>query len=128
MILKASLFVLPAVVAAMLAGLAYGNPGGKTDMEQAQAAKWSCDPQVLILGYYHCAPQGGASVLDIATGQASPPSVKLRVFNPDGSFAGTEQLMRADLYADQPCPQDNLARWDLLDLPVDYYACHHFDA
>jgi hypothetical protein len=24
-------------------------------------------------------------------------------------------------------PQDNLVEWDLLDLPVAYYACHHFD-
>ena len=129
MILKASLLLVPALVAAMLAGLAYGNSGGRTDMQQAQAAGWDCNPVELILGYYHCAPMGGASVLDIATGRMSPPSVKLRVFNPDGSFAGTEMLRRADLHVvSQPCPQDNLARWDRLDLPVDYYACHHFDA
>lgn len=129
MFARLSLFVLPAVLAAALAGLAYGNPGGNTDMEQAQAAGWDCNPQELIVGYYHCAPPGGASVLDIATGAASPPSVKLRVFNPNGSFAGTEMLRRADLHAvSQPCPQDNLPVWDLLNLPVDYYACHHFDA
>lgn len=128
MFLRASLFLLPAVAAVVLAGVALGNPAGRTDMEQAQAANWDCSPEQLILGYYHCAPPGKASVLDIATGAASPPSVELRVFNPDGSFAGIESLLRADLYAGQPCPQDNLEEWGLLDLPVDYRACHRFDA
>lgn len=128
MFLRASLFVLPVVAAVVLAGIAQGNPPGTTDMEQAKAADWDCSPEELIVGYFHCAPRGKASVLDIVTGAASPPSVVLRVFNPDESFAGTEQLLRADLYAGQPCPQDNLEEWGLLDLPVDYRACHHFDA
>ncbi len=128
MFLRASLFLLPALLAVALAGIAYGNPGASTDMDQTKAAGWDCNPEVLIVGYYHCAPPGKASVLDIATGQTSPPSVVLRVFNPDESFAGTEMLRRADLYAGQTCPQDNLEKWDLLDLPVDYRACHHFDA
>src|SRR3989304_9016548 len=96
-------------------------------MDQAQSAGWDCNPQVLIGGYYHCAPSGKASVLDIVTGAKSPPSVVLRVFRPDGTFAGIESLLRANLYAGQPCPQDNLGEWGLLDLPVDYRACHHFD-
>jgi hypothetical protein len=33
----------------------------------------------------------------------------------------------ADLYRGQPCPQDGLSEWGLLDLPVDYRACHHFE-
>jgi hypothetical protein len=33
----------------------------------------------------------------------------------------------ATLLERQACPQDNLVQWDLLDLPVAYYACHHFD-
>jgi hypothetical protein len=100
-------------------------------MDQTMAADWDCNPEILIppvTGYFHCAPPGKASVLDIVTGQASPPSVVLRVFKPDESFAGTESLLRADLYAGQACPQDNLAQWDLLDLPLDYRACHRFDA
>lgn len=128
MFLRASLVVTPLLAAALLAGSALGNPAGRTDMDQAKAAGWDCSPEILIGGYYHCAPRGGASVLDIVTGAAAPASVQLRVFNPDGSFAGTETLLRADLYAGQPCPQDNLAEWGLLDLPVDYRACHKFDA
>ena len=125
--IRALLFVLPAVAAVALAGLAYGNPGARTDMDQTQAAGWDCNPQVLILDYYHCAPPGKPSVLDAVTGQTNAPSITLRVFHPDESYAGTEMLRRADLYQGQSCPQDNLERWDLLDLPVDYYACHHFD-
>lgn len=107
-----------------ITGTAYSS--GAT-MSQAKSANWDCSPEVLIAGYYHCAPPGKASVLDIVTGAKSPASVELRVFRPDGSFAGTESLLRADLYAGQPCPQDSLATWSLLDLPVDYRACHHFD-
>jgi hypothetical protein len=128
MITRVSLFALPALAAIMLAGVALGNPSGRTDLDQAKAANWNCDPEVLIVGYYHCAGRGSASVLDLVTGAAAPPSVQLRVFEPDGSFAGTETLLRADLYRGQPCPQDDLEEWDLLDLPVDYRACHNFDA
>lgn len=121
-----SLFVMLAVVAvASLAGFAQGSGGA--DMTQAQAAGWDCNPQILIVGYYHCAPPGKPSVLDMINGETSAPSIVLRVFNPDGgSFAGTEMLRRADLYQGQACPQDGLPQWDLL--PFGYYACHHFDA
>lgn len=95
-------------------------------MAQAEAAGWDCNPHVLIVGYYHCAPPGKPSVLDMIQGTTDTPSIVLRVFYPSGEFAGTEHLIRADLYQGQPCPQDNLATWDLL--PFGYRACHHFDA
>jgi hypothetical protein len=45
-------------------------------------------------------------------------------------FLGTELLIRADLYAGQPCAQ-NGGEYELLPasesgLPVDYRACHHY--
>jgi hypothetical protein len=95
-------------------------------MAQAQSAGWDCNPQVLIVGYFHCAPPGKPSVLDMIQGTTDTPSIVLRVFYPSGEFAGTEHLIRADLYEGQPCPQDNLVTWDLL--PFGYRACHHFDA
>ena len=53
--------------------------------------------------------------------------IPVKVFSIDGSqFLGTEQLLRDDTYAGQPCPQDGLAQWDALAVPG-YYACHHFD-
>jgi len=44
-----------------------------------------------------------------------------------GEFAGMESLLRADLYSGQPCWQDGQAEWGLLDLPVDYRACHRYE-
>ena len=92
----------------------------------AQAAGWDCDPMILIGGHYHCSPPGKEGVLEIIAGTATSPSIVHQVFRPDGSFAGTETLIRADLFAGQKCPTD---QW----LPVPpwlpsptYYACHHF--
>jgi len=114
-----------AVSAAVLAGSADG--ARPRSLAQAQAAGWDCEPLVLIGGHYHCSPPGRPSVADIAAGVATTPSVVHQVFRPDGTFAGTETLIRADLYAGQPCPTD---QW----LPVPpwlpepaYFACHHFE-
>lgn len=114
-----------ALVGATVCAISAAGSSGAT-MTQAQAAGWDCNPQVLIVGYFHCAPPGKPSVLDMIQGNADTPSIVLRVFYPSGEFAGTEHLMRADLYQGQPCPQDNLTTWDLL--PFGYRACHHFDA
>jgi len=124
MLRRGLILVALAIGAVVVAGIAYSAGG---NMGQAQSAGWDCRPQVFILGYYHCAPPGKPSVLDAVTGQTNAPSIELRVFDPDGSFAGTESLIRADLYLGQACPQDGLEEWGLLDLPVDYYACHHFE-
>jgi hypothetical protein len=40
--------------AAMIVGPAGG--ASKATMAQAKAAGWDCSPEILILGYYHCAP------------------------------------------------------------------------
>ena len=94
---------------------------------QAQAAGWDCDPLILIGGHFHCSPPGKEGVLEIINGTATSPSIVHQVFRADGTFAGTETLIRADLFAGQPCPTD---QW----LPVPpwmstptYYACHHFE-
>lgn len=116
---------LVAVSAAVLAGTASG--AGPRSLARAQSAGWDCEPLILIGGHYHCSPPGRPSVADIAAGTATTPSIVHQVFRPDGTFAGTETLIRADLYAGQPCPTD---QW----LPVPpwlpeptYYACHHFE-
>lgn len=115
--------VVLAIFLAMTLGAGAAFAGGGSTMTQAQAAGWDCSPQVQILGYYHCAPPGGTSVAALIAG-TDVPTIVLRVFHPDGRFAGIETLRRADLYAGQPCPQDNLATWALL--PFGYYACHRF--
>lgn len=108
-----------------LAGAAHG--ANSRTLAQAQAAGWDCNPLILIGGHYHCSPPGVPSVQDIVDGTATTPSVVHQVFEPDGTFAGTETLIRADLFARQRCPTD---QW----LPVPpwlpepmYYACHHFE-
>ena len=115
---------IASIIAALpiAAGVAIG--GSNATMDQAKAAGWDCNPEVLIIGYYHCAPPGGTSVAELIAG-TDVPSITLRVYHPDGAYAGTEMLRRADLYRGQPCVQDNLTTWDLL--PFGYYACHHFD-
>ena len=113
-----------AAAATMLAGAVIG--AGQHSMAQAQASGWDCEPLVLIGGHYHCSPPGKEGVVEIIDGTATSPSIVHQVFRPDGSFAGTETLIRADLFAGQKCPTD---QW----LPVPpwlpeptYWACHHF--
>jgi hypothetical protein len=127
MILRLTLLAVPAVVAALLAGVALGNPPGLTDLEQTDRT-WDCEPYVPIAGHYqHCAPPGKPSVADLLAGTEAP-SLELRVFDfTTGEFAGIESLLRADLYGGQPCWQDGQSEWGLLDLPVDYRACHRFE-
>ena len=127
MIHRVATVIALAVLTGALVGAARGADGPGGTMAQAQAAGWDCNPQVLIVGYFHCAPPGKQSVADLLAGRATAPSIVLRVFRPDGTLAGTEHLIRADLYAGQKCPQDSLAKWDLLPFSGGYYACHHFD-
>ncbi|HUG64728.1 MAG TPA: hypothetical protein VMK83_05880 [Gaiellaceae bacterium] len=130
------LFVVPALAMIALVGVAYGSPSQRTDMDRTKAAGWDCTPEVPIAGQYlHCAPPGKPSVADLLSEAGiTVPSLPLRVFNyPDESFAGIESLIRADLYQNQPCPQDagNLpgGKWSLLELPSgnNYSACHRFE-
>ena len=82
----------------------------------------------LVKAGYACFPAGPNDwihcLLERKLGHRSIP---VKVFSDDGSeFLGTEQLLRADVYAGQPCPQDGLDSWDPLAVPG-YFACHHFD-
>ena len=57
------------------------------------------------------------------------PVIPVKVFSPDGmTYLGTEQLLRDDIYAGQPCTQDGIDLWDFLDFGggLGYFACHHF--
>jgi hypothetical protein len=116
-----------AIAAATLVLAGVVNATGGHTLAHAQAAGWDCEPLILIGGHYHCSPPGKEGVLEIIDGTAKSPSIVHQVFRPDGSFAGSETLIRADLFAGQACPTD---QW----LPVPpwlpsptYYACHHFE-
>ena len=117
-------FAAIAATTAVIVGTA-GGAGNRT-LAQAQAAGWDCNPLILIGGHYHCSPPGRPSVADIIAG-TDVPSVVHQVFGTDGRLAGTETLIRADLFAGQPCPTDQwlpVPPW--LPMPQ-YYACHHFE-
>jgi hypothetical protein len=131
--LKLMVLVMPVLAAITLAGTAFGDPSA-TDMDRTKAAGWNCNPEEPIAGrYLHCSEPGKPSVAElISAGGVNVPSMQLRVFNlVDKSFAGTETLIRADLYQGQKCNQDaaNLpgGTWGLLDLTTDYRACHRFE-
>jgi hypothetical protein len=116
-----------AVIAAAAATAFVGIAGGASHrtLTQAQEAGWDCNPLILIGGHYHCSPPGKPSVADVIAG-TDVASVVHQVFGPDGMFAGTEHLIRADLFAGQPCPQDQWLPVPPVG-PVQYYACHHFE-
>jgi hypothetical protein len=50
-----------------------------------------------------------------------PPSYNLLTFDLDGAFLGTVHLIRADLYAGQPCPRSG-GPYVFIDL-IGYYEC-----
>ena len=113
-----------AALSAILAGAVSG--AGQHTLAQAQAAGWDCNPPILIGGHLHCSPPGKPGVQDIIDGTSTSPSIVHQVFRPNGTFAGTETLIRADLFAGQRCPTDQwlpVPPW--LPTPM-YYACHHF--
>ncbi len=60
--------------------------------------------------------------------QLGNPVIPVKVFLEDGSeLLGTELLLREDIYAGQPCPQDGIDFWPFLGEDFPYFACHHFD-
>jgi hypothetical protein len=116
--------IATAAFAMILAGAVSG--ASQHTLTQAQAAGWDCDPLILIGGHFHCSPPGKEGVQEIIDGTATSPSIVHQVFRADGRYAGAETLIRADLFAGQPCPTDQwlpVPPW--LPSPM-YYACHHF--
>jgi hypothetical protein len=79
---------------------------------------WTCTfPE----GRFHCRPPGQLGPLD------GPATVDFRVFDATGAeFLGTEHLIRADLYAGEPCPQSPTGEYQFVPRGPGYYACHHF--
>jgi hypothetical protein len=115
-----------ALASATFAGSTLGNSSRLT-LDRAIASGWDCTPLILIGGHYHCSPPGKQAVTDIIAGTADSPSIVHMVFRADGRFAGTELLIRADLWAGEPCPTDiwlPVPPW--LPEPT-YFACHHFE-
>ena len=111
--------VLVALTAA--ASLAFGIIGVEAAVNPAQLTRagWTCE---FVAGAVHCGHPGDA---------ASGVSVQFLVFegsdptSATADFLGTEQLISADVFADQPCPQDG-GTYTLIPF-LNLYFCHHYD-
>lgn len=114
--------VLGALVLLLLAATV-GYAQGHT-ADQLEEAGWTCFP-IPIGGvvWIHCFPPATDLSGD------PPATIQVKVFDEPGHpFLGTELLIRADLYNDQPCPQDGKDTYDdLSEEGLPYFACHHFD-
>jgi hypothetical protein len=124
---------------AVSVGPAAADPSGTQPptKEQAIDAGFDCTPDVIIFGHFHCAQPGRPSLQDVIDG-ARPTTFQLKCFSATGAgltdpsqsfFLGTEQLIRADLFQGQPCPDAVTGQWTPLAIgspDVNYYACHHF--
>lgn len=111
-----------------------GNPQGPVKKE------WTC---ILDLGTWHCVP-AGEEIAALAGRPGSLPSLNWACDTagdplcagfavsltgpPAGThFVGTENGIRADLYAGQPCPRDEPVPIDFdQDGTADYVFCHHY--
>ncbi len=84
---------------------------------QLEDAGWTCGPPFAPPG--HCFPPRAT---------VNNANITVKVFDEAGHFLGTEILWRADLYAEQGCPQDSILALDLNeDGIIDFYACHRYD-
>ena len=96
--------------------LASGNATAGLTAEQLSRAGFDCFPAGPNL-WTHC----------LNLQKFGKPAVRVLVFSTEGDvFLGTEQLLRADRYRGQPCPQDGLDMWDS-EAVSGYFACHHFE-
>jgi hypothetical protein len=99
LLLAALLLALPATVFA-----------GGTPLDRTKNAGWTC---VDVAGAMHCFDPGDGPSKNTS-------SVNVKVYDYAGSFLGTEQIWSKNVYAGQPCPQD-----ELLDLGFGI-ACHRY--
>jgi hypothetical protein len=88
---------------------AFAN-NGQVSIDRLLQRGWQCIP---IEGEPHCFDPGDGQSNNQAT-------INVMVFGADGEFRGTEILWSPDIYAGQPCPQDQI-----LDLGF-AFACHHY--
>jgi hypothetical protein len=123
-------FIITGILAAAVA-IVVGTAGASAngpDWNQLDEQGWDCP---VVFNAVHCAPPGGLA--RVASGEAE--TMTFLVFSTnDGSFLGTELIVRADVFNGQPCPTDPPSRqYTHLnepphDIGLDYYACHRYDS
>ena len=110
-------FLVMITVASLFLGLFAGTALAQgPSMDNLERAGWDCS--TIVEGEPHCVSPSATLFERV---EAGDPVIPVTVFGTDGSFRGTERLVRADLYAGQPCPQD-----EGFFLPFGYWACHHY--
>jgi len=120
---------LALAVLAIVASMApTARAGGNGNTPAALSARgWTCVDVTLLDGTdvgVHCFPPGF---------QSHDASISVKYFDTsdptsaDARYLGTEILIRADLYAGQPCPSSDLPHYLDLNalLGIPYYGCHH---
>jgi hypothetical protein len=101
---------------------------------QLQRAGWTCIlPPPDFNPNVHCLPAD--QLAGVASGEARVViSLAFRTSDLDATSAellGTERMIRADLFAGQPCPTDGPGyeySWLYPRFGWDYYICHTFDS
>jgi hypothetical protein len=118
---RITLMVTVALVMALMMAVGAGSAGAQGNNPAHLSSKgWNC---FNVPGQgLHCQPPGAGN---------SSAAIPLKVYDTEdpeaeeASFLGTEILIREDLYAGQPCPQEGTASYTRL--PFGYYYCHHYD-
>lgn len=116
-------FILALTVILLMATVAGASAHGKGNSPAHLGdAGWVCE-NIPTLGV-HCFPPG--TVFD-------GPSITVKVYDTSdpsadhAPFLGTEILIRADIYAWQPCATDGGGPYhDLSGGGLPYFACHHY--
>jgi len=113
------------VAAALALAMAAPTAAHGVSPDQLGDQGWAC---AFVLGAVHCFPPGTGSTT------ATINALVFATDDPEATeapFAGTEHLIRSDLFHDQPCPRDPPSRQytDLMPLlGIPYHACHHYDS
>ena len=116
---KLVLLVAGVVASFAIVGAATANGDSP---EQLTNAGWTCfrdpaAPRIVCSDPGHGRPA-------VPADPDGPPSYNFKVFGLNDSFIGTMHLIRADLYAGQPCPQ--IGGPYVFIAPIGYYRCEHF--
>lgn len=125
-------------IAIALAGLLAGSAGavsaGGLSPAQLTKAGWTCIlPPPDFNPNVHCLPAN--QLAGVISGEAEVViSIAFRTDDLNATTAdllGTERMIRADIFAGQPCPTDPPGTdysWLLPRFGWDYYICHTFDS
>ena len=120
----ASVLILLLLLVFTIASVA--SAGGNSPAQRTKAG-WFC----IVAGprnRVHCVPPGAFKSSASITAQVFDTS---DVSSTDAPLHGTQILIRADLYAGQPCASDGGGEYEFVPssatgLPFDYRTCHHF--